>query len=141
MPALSGAFNQKQTYKSVPIKNAYRTILRMRALSPFLSASPLSPSAFYIKELTHRSTPWRKSFVFLEGGGGETVSQPIEKCFDFCVTGEIHDGTAKKTPLCRILKKLTSLNPVPSRFVEYFPCICASSSKFPSSQFSEKIQY
>jgi len=30
MPALAGGFNQKQTYKSVAIKNAYSTISRMK---------------------------------------------------------------------------------------------------------------
>jgi hypothetical protein len=46
MPALAGGFNQKQTYISVAMKNAYNTIPRMKEKSPFLPACPCDPLRF-----------------------------------------------------------------------------------------------
>jgi len=46
MPALAAEFNQKQTYKSVAIKNANSSIPRMKEESPFLPARPCDPLRF-----------------------------------------------------------------------------------------------
>jgi hypothetical protein len=46
MPALAGAFNQKQTYQFVAIKNAHSTIPRMKEESPFLPVHPSDPLRF-----------------------------------------------------------------------------------------------
>lgn len=59
MPALAAEFNQKQTYKSVAIKNANSSIPRMKEESPFLPARPCDPLRFpeknWHKDQLHRA--------------------------------------------------------------------------------------